>query len=85
MITIEIKNEIRKLLDVVPEDTFRDLLGYLKKAREQTNDKGEFSRRLRQILQEDKELLEKLAQRLTLKKYLLFTTCLLTDLVEARE
>lgn len=62
MTTREIKSEIIKLLDTVPENVLEDLLGYLKQAEGQTKEKIEFSRHLKQILKEDKELLEKLAQ-----------------------
>lgn len=62
MTTREIKTEIQKLLDTVPESTLQDLHGYLKQAQERTKDKIEFSNHLRQILKEDKEVLEKLAQ-----------------------
>lgn len=62
MTTREIKTEIQKILDIVPENTLQDLLDYLKQAQEQTKNNTEFSKHLRQILKEDKELLEKLAQ-----------------------
>jgi hypothetical protein len=62
MSTNEIKAEIQKLLDNVPEIVLNDLLDYLRIAQNQTNNQIELSHHLRKIISEDKELLEKLAK-----------------------
>lgn len=62
MTTKQIKTEIRKLLDTVPENVLQDLLEYLKVAQKQTKDQAALTSHLRKIIQEDKELLEKLAK-----------------------
>jgi hypothetical protein len=58
----EIKAEIQKLLDNVPDIVLSDLLDYLRKAQNQSNSQIEISHHLRKIISEDKELLEKLAK-----------------------
>lgn len=60
MTKIEIKNEIQKVLENVPENILQDILHLLKGLQNQPNDKLEITHSLRQILVEDKELLEKL-------------------------
>ncbi len=62
MTTGQIKTEIQKLLDTIPEHVLHDLLDYLKEAQKQTKDQAELSGHLRKIINEDRELLEKLAQ-----------------------
>jgi uncharacterized tellurite resistance protein B-like protein len=62
MTTKQIKTEIQKLLDTVPENVLQDLLDYLKEAQKQTKDQAELTSHLRKIIHEDRELLEKLAQ-----------------------
>jgi hypothetical protein len=62
MSTNEVKAEIQKLLDNVPEIVLNDLLDYLRIAQNQTNNQIELSHHLRKIISEDKELLEKLAK-----------------------
>lgn len=62
MTTMQIKSEIQKLLDTVPESVLQDLLEYLKEAQKQSKDQAELTSHLRRIIHEDKELLEKLAQ-----------------------
>jgi hypothetical protein len=62
MTTKQMKSEIRKLLDNVPESVLQDLLDLLKQAQKQTNDQLELSKYLKKILTEDKQLLEMLAQ-----------------------
>ncbi len=61
MTTKQIKIEIEKLLDTVPDTVLQDLLDFLKQAQQQTSDKLELSSYLKKILTEDKQLLEKLA------------------------
>lgn len=58
----EIKIEIQKALDNIPENVLQDILHLLKGLQNQPKDKLEITHSLRQILAEDKELLEKLAQ-----------------------
>ncbi len=62
MTTKQIKNEIEKLLDIVPDEVLQDLLDLLKQAQKQTSDQLELSNYLKKILTEDKHLLEKLAK-----------------------
>ncbi len=58
----QLKEEIQKVLDEVPEAALEDILKYLKDVRSQSSDKVEMSQNLRKILDEDKELLNRLAQ-----------------------
>ena len=58
----ELKDEIQKVIDHVPDNVLADVLDYLKKLQNTTPDKIDLSRNLKKILSEDKELLEKLAQ-----------------------
>jgi hypothetical protein len=62
MTKTEIKIEIQKVLDNVPENVLQDILDLLKGLQNQPLDKLEITHSLRQIIAEDKELLEKLAQ-----------------------
>ncbi len=62
MTSKEIKTEIHKVLDTVPENILGDVLNYLKVIQKQKSESTELSMHLRQILTEDKELLQKLAQ-----------------------
>ncbi len=57
----QIKAEIQQALDEIPEESLRDLLDYLNEVKSISSDIGEMSRNLKQILQEDKELLDRLA------------------------
>jgi hypothetical protein len=58
----EIKYEINKVLDLMPDKALEDLLSFLKNVEGQA--KGDFldNSRLIRILTEDKDLLQKLAQ-----------------------
>lgn len=58
----EIKSEIQKSLDRVPESVLQDLLDFLRKAEGQTDDQLSLMKNLRDILTEDKELLDRLAR-----------------------
>jgi uncharacterized tellurite resistance protein B-like protein len=58
----ELKSEIHKALDRIPEEVLADVLSYLKKIEGQTADKVLMARDLKRILDEDNRLLERLAQ-----------------------
>ena len=58
----EIKSEIQRTLDNIPENVLQDILDYLKVIQGKSTDKIELSKNLRDILTEDKELLERLAR-----------------------
>ena len=62
MTTKEIKSEIEKALDGIPENVLQEILNYLKVIRSQSADKVKLTRNLRDILTEDKDLLERLAK-----------------------
>lgn len=62
MTTEEIKSEIKKSLDKVPESVLQDILAFLKQAENQTADQLTVMKNLRDILIEDRELLERLAK-----------------------
>ena len=62
MTKTEIKNEIQKVLDNVPENVLLDILDLLKDLQNQPGDRLGLTRSLQQILSEDKDLLAKLAQ-----------------------
>jgi hypothetical protein len=58
----EIKSEIQKSLDKVPESVLQDVLGFLKQAEKQSPDRLTLAKNLSEIFIEDKELLERLAK-----------------------
>jgi hypothetical protein len=62
MTTKEVKSEIQKVLDKVPDNILQDILDYLKTIQSKSSDSVQLSKNLRQIISEDKALLEKLAQ-----------------------
>ncbi|MCF8338444.1 MAG: hypothetical protein K9I74_10740 [Bacteroidales bacterium] len=62
MTTQQLKSEIQRLLDNVPENVLEDLVEYLREAQKHTKDQTELSNYLRKIIHEDKELLKKLAE-----------------------
>ncbi len=62
MTKAQIQLEIQKVLESVPESVLQDVLDFLKELQNQPADKIRLANNLRQILSEDKELLEKLAQ-----------------------
>ena len=61
MTTKELKSEIQKTLDNVPECILQDILVYLKEIESQQASGVDVARTLRTILTEDKSLLERLA------------------------
>jgi hypothetical protein len=62
MTTQEIKSEIQKSLDNVPENVLQDVLGFLKQVENKTAEQVRHSKNLSEILIGDKELLERLAK-----------------------
>lgn len=58
----EIKSEIQKSLDKVPESVLQDILDFLRQAENQPIGRLNLTRNLRDIILEDKELLQKLAK-----------------------
>jgi archaellum component FlaC len=62
MTTEEIKSQIQKSLDNVPESVLHDILEFLRQAENQTPETLNLMKNLRDILTEDKELLERLAK-----------------------
>jgi hypothetical protein len=62
MSNIELKREIDKVLDGMPEDALESVLNYLKSIAEMDSEDLKYARNLRRILDEDNELLQKLAQ-----------------------
>ena len=62
MTTKEVKSEIQKVLDKVPDSLLQDILDYLKAIQNKSVDTVRLSQNLGQIIAEDKELLERLAQ-----------------------
>ena len=61
MTTTDLKFEIQKAIDSVPESVLADILDYLKQIQITPNEKIDLSRHLGLILREDKELLQRLA------------------------
>ncbi|MCX6292548.1 MAG: hypothetical protein NT126_12400 [Bacteroidetes bacterium] len=62
MTTKQIKTEIQKVLDSIPDVVLEDILNYLKNIQGKSPDAISLSQNLRKILAEDSELLERLAQ-----------------------
>ena len=58
----ELKEEISKVLENVPEEVLEDILDYLKLLVSNPKEKLSMTTRLRQIIIEDEELLQKLAK-----------------------
>jgi hypothetical protein len=58
----EIKTEIKKTLDNVPESALQEVLNYLKMIEHQPTNAVDRMANFRQILKEDKTLLERLAK-----------------------
>ena len=58
----ELKEEIAKVLETVPEEILEDVLDYLKILITNPKEKLSMTIKLRQIINEDEELLQKLAQ-----------------------
>ncbi len=62
MTSTEIKTEIQKVLDNIPEDALQDVLVFLKNLQPNSATQLTLAHNLQQILKEDQELLHKLAQ-----------------------
>ena len=62
MTTEEIKEEINRVIQEVPEDFLEDILSYLKNIEKKSKDDLGAFINLKKILKEDGELLEKLAK-----------------------
>ena len=58
----ELKKEIVKVLETVPENILEDVLDYLKLLISNPKEKLSMTTKLRQIINEDEELLHKLAK-----------------------
>lgn len=58
----QLKTEIQKVLDTIPEIVLEDVLEYLKSIQDKSVDSINLSQNLRKILMEDKALLDKLAK-----------------------
>ena len=58
----QIKTEIQKVLDSVPEVVLEDILKYLQTLQSKSPDSINLSQNISKILSEDRELLERLAQ-----------------------
>jgi hypothetical protein len=61
MTTTDLKFEIQKAIDSVPESVLVDILDYLKQLQSTPREKIDLSTHLGLILREDKELLQRLA------------------------
>lgn len=64
----EVKYEINKMLDLLPDKALEDLLSFLKNIELKTNSSMLSGGHLEKVLSEDTELLEKLAKRYALRK-----------------
>ena len=62
MTTTEIKKEIHKVLDQVPDNLLADVLIIMKEVQSQKTTKSTLTSNFNKILTEDSELLHKLAQ-----------------------
>ena len=62
MTTIQLKTEIQKVLEDVPESVLSDILDYLKQIKGLSPDGYKMQNNLKKILSEDKELFQRLAQ-----------------------
>ncbi|MXV50966.1 hypothetical protein GS399_08275 [Pedobacter sp. HMF7647] len=62
MTSTQIKTEIQKVLDEVPENALQDVLDFLKDLQSSSSEKIKLTNNVRQILAEDRVLLEKLAR-----------------------
>jgi hypothetical protein len=61
MSTQEIRKEIHKVVDNMPEDVLQNILDYFKTIEHSSKDRVKLTNNLKKILTEDKLLLQKLA------------------------
>ena len=62
MTAIEVKTEIQRVLNEVPENVLPEILEYLKQIQHQSSEQIRLNNNLKRILEEDKVLFERLAQ-----------------------
>lgn len=62
MTTKQIKSEIEKTLEGIPDNVLQEILDYLKVISGKSADKVKLTKNLRDIITEDKDLLERLAK-----------------------
>ncbi len=62
MATKDLRKEINRVIQEVPDDFLTDILSYLKEVENKSKKDFESLRHLKQIFKEDRELLEKLAR-----------------------
>ena len=57
----EIKTEIKKVIENIPDNVLEDILALLKEFEAESKDRIAFTHNLRKIITEDRDLLKKLA------------------------
>ena len=62
MTTKDLRKEINRVIEKVPDDFLTEILTYLKEVENKTKKDFESLKHLKQIFKEDQELLEKLAK-----------------------
>lgn len=62
MTTKEIRSEMQRALDKVPDSVLQTVLDFLKEVETHASDKIDLTMNVKKILTEDKELLERLAK-----------------------
>ncbi|MCX6304686.1 MAG: hypothetical protein NT040_06945 [Bacteroidetes bacterium] len=62
MTTKDLRKEINRVIQKVPDDFLTDILSYLKEVENKSKKDFESLRHLKQIFKEDQELLEKLSK-----------------------
>jgi len=62
MTTQDLRKEINRVIQQVPDDFLSDILSYLKEVEQKSSKEFAESKQLKQIFKEDQELLEKLAK-----------------------
>ena len=85
MTTKDLRKEINRVIQEVPEDFLEDILSYLKQIKKRSKEDIETFTNLKRIFKEDQELLEKLAKSSILIWSLIFMKFLLTGLAEFME
>ena len=62
MTTKDLRKEINRVIQQVPDDFLNDILSYLKQIENKSSKDIESFKHIKQIIKEDRELLEKLAK-----------------------